>query len=363
MRSWKAAAFVMCAAVVAAAAWFVPRRLHAAAGVILVLVAVFAVALAQRAAARHATVSVERAHREQVESERRYEALFEACNDAIFVHEMTDDGQAGLFVEANEAACMSLGYSRTEIVAMSPLEITAPEAMTAFRERLVSLARTGSVVFETAHVARDGHRLAVEVSARVVDVGGRSLCFAVARNIAARKELEELLRSMSHQDELTGLFNRRGFFMMVEQERRRAMRLGAQALLLYADLDGLKAANDHMGHAAGDALLLAAADTLRATFRNSDVLARLGGDEFVALAVLGRDDDDRLDKAAIIARLDHAVAAKREELGDRLEFSLSYGVLLVDWGELAQIDELLARADAQMYTVKRRRPLRSAAGR
>jgi diguanylate cyclase (GGDEF)-like protein/PAS domain S-box-containing protein len=359
MRRWRAAIFVMCAAAVAAAAWFVPTTLHGATGLVLVVMAALAVALTQRSAAHHAAASLESAHREQMESERRYEALFEACNDAIFVYEMTDDGQAGCFVEVNEAACMSLGYSRSEIIAMSPLDINAPEAMTAFRERVARLARTSSVVFETVHVARDGHRLPVEVSARLVEIGGRSLCFAVARNIAARKELEELLRSMSHQDELTGLFNRRGFFMMVEQEKRRAMRMGAQALLLYADLDGLKAANDRLGHAAGDALLLAASDALRATFRSSDVLARLGGDEFVALAILGRDDDDRLDKVSIMVRLQEAVAAKQAELGEGLDFSLSYGTLVVDWGELAQIDELLARADAQMYEVKRRRPLRA----
>ena len=103
------------------------------------------------------------------------------------------------------------------------------------------LLRAGSALFETVHMTRDGHRIPVEVSARLIDVGGASLCLSVARDIAARKELEGLLRSMSHQDELTGLLNRRGFFTMVEHESRRARRLGAKAVLLYADLDGLKA--------------------------------------------------------------------------------------------------------------------------
>ncbi len=360
MGRWTAALFVVCAAAVAAAAWLVPSTMHGVAGMVLVLIASLAVVLAQRITVRRDAADLESAHREQMESVRRYEAVFEACNDAIFVHEMAQDGQAGRLIEVNEAACMSLGYSRGEIAELSATEINAPEVVTAFREQMERLARTGSVVFETVHITRDGHRLPVEMSARLIEVGGRSLCLSVARNIAARKELEELLRSMSHQDELTGLFNRRGFFTMVEQEKRRAMRMGAQALLLSADLDGLKEANDRLVHAAGDALLLAASDVLRATFRGSDVLARLGGDEFVALAVLGRDDDDRLDEAAIVARLGEAVSAKRDELGDGLDFSLSYGTLLVEWGQLAQIDELLARADAQMYEVKRRRPLRSA---
>jgi diguanylate cyclase (GGDEF)-like protein/PAS domain S-box-containing protein len=312
----------------------------------------------QRASLRRALASLEVSHAEQGASERRFRALFEASNDAIYLHEINEDGSPGTYVEVNEAACMSLGYSRDELLAMSPAVVSAPETASRVCERGLLLLSAGNALFETVHMTRDGHRIPVEVSARMIDVGGHRLCLSVARDIAARKELEGLLRNMSHQDELTGLLNRRGFFTMIDHECRRARRLGAKAVLLYADLDGLKVANDALGHAAGDALLLAAGEALRSTFRDSDVVARIGGDEFVALAVLGRDDDDRLDEATIGRRLEEALETKRAELGAGYDLEVSYGMMLADWTELGEIDVLLARADGLMYRQKRARAAR-----
>jgi diguanylate cyclase (GGDEF)-like protein len=146
----------------------------------------------------------------------------------------------------------------------------------------------------------------------------------------------------------------------VERIRRRARRAHSQVLLMYFDVDGLKRVNDEMGHAAGDELLVAAADVLRVAFREEDVVARLGGDEFVALALLGRREDERLDSQAISARLDEAVRAKREELGEAYDFSVSCGSVIANADELDEIDELLARTDQRMYTAKRERRRESA---
>ncbi len=140
---------------------------------------------------------------------------------------------------------------------------------------------------------------------------------------------------------------------MVEKTAPRAQRRNAQLLLMYVDVDGLKQVNDRLGHAAGDALLVAAAETLRATFREGDVLARIGGDEFVALALLG--EDERLEQQALSERLESAVCARRAELGDDYDFSLSFGSLVAGWQELDRIEELLARGDERMYEAKRAR--------
>src|SRR5665811_463657 len=208
-------------------------------------------------------------------------------------------------------------------------------------------------VFETVYITSDGQRMPIEVSARLVEIEARSLCLAVGRSIAAHKELEGFLRSLSDRDELTGLLNRRGFFAMVGETRRQARRASAQVLVMYLDVDGLKRVNDEMGHAAGDALLVAAGETLRLAFREEDVLARLGGDEFVALAVLDRSDDERLDLQALEARLESAVQTKRKALGEDYAFSVSFGSLVVTCEELREIDELLARTDERMYRAKR----------
>jgi diguanylate cyclase (GGDEF)-like protein/PAS domain S-box-containing protein len=257
-------------------------------------------------------------------------------------------------VEVNEAACWSLGYARTALLSMNAEDVYAPEARRAVREHSQPLRDAGSQVFETAYITSEGQRLPVEVSARLVAIGERRLCLAIGRSIAARIEAEGALRRLTDRDELTGLLNRRGFFAMVGEARRRARRTSSQVLVMYLDVDGLKRVNDEMGHAAGDAVLVATGDALRLAFREDDVLARLGGDEFAALAVLGRHDE-HLDRQAIEARLEHAVRTKRSEIGEVYDLSVRVGSLVVTHEELAKIDELLARTDQRMYKAKRAR--------
>jgi GGDEF domain-containing protein len=97
--------------------------------------------------------------------------------------------------------------------------------------------------------------------------------------------LERELRSLALTDDLTGLYNRRGFLASATQQLKLARRNTKESLLLFCDLDNLKQINDSYGHVEGDGALVRTADTLEQTFRHSDVLARLGGDEFAVLAL------------------------------------------------------------------------------
>jgi diguanylate cyclase (GGDEF)-like protein/PAS domain S-box-containing protein len=352
VKRWTELVLVACAAGVALAQWVVPATMQGVLSLLL-LVLVALTIFSQRNALNLTIGSLNAAHMEQLESERRYRALFDACSDAILVYRLEDDGRPGQLVEVNEAACRSLNYSRTQLLAMSAEAVLAPEVRRNAQERSQALREAGSLVFETVYLSSAGQRMPIEVSARLVEIGTRKLCLAVGRSMAAHKELEEFLRSLTDLDELTGLLNRRGFFSMVEQTRRRARRAGAQVLVMYVDVDGLKRVNDDIGHATGDALLVAAGEALRLAFREEDVLARLGGDEFAALAVLGRSDDERLDLQAIETRLENAVRATRIELDGDYALSLSVGSLVATCDELGEIDELLARTDELMYSAKR----------
>lgn len=354
MKRWTEVVLIACAGGVALGQWLGPDSAVGLLSALLFGLVVLTI-VAQRTAMRLALDSLTAAHREQLESERRYRALFDACSDVILVHRFDDDGHPGRLVEVNEAACLCLGYSRAQLLDMTAEEILAPEARTRVRERTQELAEAGTLAYETVHITSDRRRIPVEVTARIVDIGGRRLCLTAGRSIAAHKELEEFLRGLTDVDELTGLLNRRGFFVKVEEMRRRARRGDRQVLLMYFDVDGLKRVNDERGHAAGDRLLVAAADALRAAFREHDVVARLGGDEFVAMALLGRRHDEHLDRQMIEARLRDAVRAKRTELGEDYDLSVSVGSMVANHVELGEIDEVLARADQRMYTVKRSR--------
>jgi diguanylate cyclase (GGDEF)-like protein len=161
-----------------------------------------------------------------------------------------------------------------------------------------------------------------------------------------RRELdaEDLLRraeraeAESLMDELTGLFNRRGWDRLVEREETRSARYGHGATVVMMDVDGLKAVNDQQGHAAGDALLIAVAAAIRTVIRDHDVAARLGGDEFALLAV-EYDDDGRF---GLKERLEAAFAR------DGLTVSLGFAQREYDGGIVAAIE----RADAAMYDCK-----------
>jgi diguanylate cyclase (GGDEF)-like protein/PAS domain S-box-containing protein len=354
VKRWTEVVLIASAAGVALAQWLTPDDVQGLLGLLLVGLVVLTV-FSRRAQLSETLTSLNAAHLEQLESERRYRALFDACSDVILVYRFNEDGRPGTIVEVNEAACLGLGYSRAQLLAMTAEDVLAPEARTQVRERAQSLADAGTLAYETVQVSSDGLRMPVEVTARLVDIGGRRLCLTVSHSIAAHKELEEFLRDLSDVDELTGLLNRRGFFARVDETRRRAKRTGRQVLLMYFDVDGLKSVNDELGHAEGDKLLVAAADVLRATFRERDVVARLGGDEFVAMALLGRRHDERLDQQAIELRLDAALSAGREDLGDSFTLSISHGSMVANHAELEQIDELLAHADEQMYKTKRAR--------
>lgn len=171
-----------------------------------------------------------------------------------------------------------------------------------------------------------------------------------ALDITERKQMEEAIHALSLVDELTGLYNRRGFMTLGEQQVKVATRSGREMFLLFVDMDNLKVTNDTFGHAAGDRLLCDLAGLLRSTYRDSDIIARIGGDEFVALMV----DTTDITPEALVARLrEHVEARNRASPVPALELSL--GLARFDPGEPAKLEELVRSADRLMYEEKRRK--------
>ena len=113
----------------------------------------------------------------------------------------------------------------------------------------------------------------------------RSLLMRVVRYALERHRLVAALQSMALMDTLTGLYNRRGFVTVAEEQLKLARRTGNCFAIAFVDLDGMKRINDEMGHEFGDQALATTASILKSTFRASDIIARLGGDEFIALAI------------------------------------------------------------------------------
>jgi len=124
------------------------------------------------------------------ESETRYRLLFDGITDAVFVHGIRPDGLPGTLVAVNDVACEMLGYTREELLRLSPADIDAPESTVDPRALGERIKRGESVLFEQIHVAKDGHRIPVEINLQGVRLDGRLLILAVIRDITERKRTE-----------------------------------------------------------------------------------------------------------------------------------------------------------------------------
>src|SRR5262249_23002037 len=152
------------------------------------------------------------------------------------------------------------------------------------------------------------------------ELTGRHLVRCV-RHAIERHQMQAAIRALSLTDDLTGLYNRRGFTTLAEQQMKLARRTQRGLYLLFLDLDRFKQINDTFGHLEGDRALVQAAEVLRRTFRNSDIVARLGGDEFVVLAIDTQDD-----RSVLLQRLQEQLQAcnARSDRGYELSFSVGW---------------------------------------
>jgi diguanylate cyclase (GGDEF)-like protein/PAS domain S-box-containing protein len=253
-----------------------------------------------------------------------------------------------------------------EVLGRSDRDFFAPAHAEPARAAELEIMRTSEPIvgLEEREVRHDGRVTWVsttKVPLRARD--GRLIgIFGLSRDITARKHAEELAQEQARQlerlaaqleqltleDELTGLYNRRGLDLLGGSAVDRAARDGSPLCVLFMDLDGLKTINDGFGHAAGDAALVAAAGTLREAVRQTDAVGRIGGDEFAAVlvgATIGEAEgvSDRVRRGA------------RQRPSGEHPLSVSIGIAALVPGELETLDDLIAAADRAMYDGRRLR--------
>ncbi|MGZ8847097.1 MAG: GGDEF domain-containing protein, partial [Pyrinomonadaceae bacterium] len=175
------------------------------------------------------------------------------------------------------------------------------------------------------------------------------------QDITERKRAEAALQSLSLVDELTGLYNRRGFLAVSEQSLSEIRLNDKIPAIVYADLDGLKEINDSLGHHEGDRALAKAAEILKESFRSSDIVARIGGDEFVVLAAVGADESPE----SLSMRLQDNFDASNALRNRPYNLAVSVGIAHFDDEQNHSIEELMAQADRAMYEDKRRKRSRN----
>jgi two-component system cell cycle response regulator len=174
----------------------------------------------------------------------------------------------------------------------------------------------------------------------------RALRYAIERHRA-----QLALQNESLLDELTKLYNRRGFMTLAGSQVKLAERTRSPFAVAFFDLDGMKQINDTLGHLEGDRALIEVAGLLRACVRQSDIVARFGGDEFVLLLTTTARDAE----AGFRKRLQDQLAALNAQAGRQYRLSFSVGFVTVGFDGWLSLEDVLAEADASMYREKQQR--------
>ena len=304
----------------------------------------------------HATgAEIDLAHRERdkqaealQESEEKFRSLAEQSLVGISII------QDGVLTYVNPKFADMFGYTVAECLDNMPYEkIVFPADSALVKEQAEKhIAGEGSAtVYEFRGVTKGGNVIDIEIYGAPILYNKKPAAVGTLLDISHRKLVERELKAISMTDTLTGLYNRRGFMALAEQQLRQTERSKNGFLLLFADLDHLKEINDNLGHKIGDEAIAEAADVFREVFRKMDIIARMGGDEFAVLA----PDAPREYSYIVESRLHDQLAVHNSRAKRDYDISLSAGMVYCDPGRPCSLDELLSRADSLMYEQKRRK--------
>jgi diguanylate cyclase (GGDEF)-like protein/PAS domain S-box-containing protein len=282
---------------------------------------------------------------EDITERKRAEEALRIKEQAIAtsINAMVFSDLAGNLTYVNDSFLKMWGYaSPKEVLARSALEFweSPDKAMDIGRV----LQEGGGWIGEMVAKKKDGALAIMEMSVNLVtDLGGTPIgMMASFVDITERKHAEVKLLYLSTHDVLTGLYNRAFFEEEIARlERGREFPIS----VVMIDVNGMKAMNDTLGHAAGDDLLRRAAQVLKASFRAEDMVARIGGDEFAALL----PNTDATAAEEVLTRIRHYVASHNSANHSML-LSLALGVATGIKGSL--LTEVFKEADRRMYQDK-----------
>ena len=282
------------------------------------------------------------------ESEEQTRLIIETASQAYVA---IDAG--GVIIDWNAQAEETFGWSRKEALGQPLEDRMIPIAQrAAHRAGLARYLATGEgrlvgKRIDVTALHRDGHEFLAELTIWPVGSGDSIHFSALIHDITLRKQLEMQLQHQAFHDSLTGLANRALFRDRVAHALARQARSHGAVSVLFSDLDDFKTVNDSLGHDAGDQLLVAVAERLRAVMRPEDTTARFGGDEFAILLEDTTEDGTR--RAA--ERILEALRSPFEFQGRQVVMHASIGASITADGS-TEPDDLLRQADLAMYTAK-----------
>ncbi len=272
-------------------------------------------------------------------TERQYRNLFDRATEGMV---LVGDTSYKLR-DANHAFERLCGRTRAELAGQPIAEVFTGDDRDRVTHWLELCQRKGAGAISDLALPKEGGTRYVDLTASFIDSAGERLIFLIVKDITARREFEHEMADTAQRDELTGLYNKRGFQSRLAFAMRQSAMTKTPLSLLMIDLDNFKACNDTYGHTAGDQVLAATGQVLRAAAHRTltDTGFRFGGDEFGLIL-----QDTNGEGAACVARRVQESFSKVERRGT----SMSIGVAEYIFG--MSEEEFVEAVDGALYKAK-----------
>ena len=281
------------------------------------------------------------------ESEQRFSDIAENAKEWIW--EVDANGK---YIYSSPIVEKILGYTSEEVVGKHFYEFFHPDDKETLKQEAfkVFASKESFTDFINRNIHKNGMSVWLATSGiPMLDKNGELLGY---RGADAVKHEESAIK-----DVLTGVLNRRGFYLLAGQQIRTAIRNNLCIVILFADMDNLKQINDELGHSEGDRALVEMTKVLNNSVRQTDIVARYGGDEFVVLLT---DITATNVEQIVLRNIEKHVKALNSTGDRRYTLSISVGFSAHDTEGMFSIDELILHADKSMY--KRKRASRGSMG-
>lgn len=291
------------------------------------------------------------AEKQLTESEERYRDLIGHSLGLICTHT-----PEGVITSANPAALAAIGCSPEELIGQNLRDLLEANYRPEFDAYIRKVVNEGMANGLMRIQTRTGRSLVWRYhNVLISEKNGEDYILGHATDVTELMDAQRKLRELSLTDEMTGLYNRRGFLTLAEQqlklERHRETARGLA--LIFADMDGLKRINDTFGHDSGSEALVNLARILKSEIRAADIVARWGGDEFVILTI--GSDGETAD--ILVKRIRDAIDQFNADSGRNYRIECSFGVEQVTLDGSRTITQMITEADQAMYKDKRSRKI------
>jgi len=278
---------------------------------------------------------------------RLAEKVFENSPGAIVICD-----HLGHIVSVNPAFSEITGYRREEVVGRHPKMLLSEElSETVYADMWQSLKADGRWSGDIWGLRKNGQPYPKWLSINAVpdaETGRYSHFIGIFSDMTKRKEAEERIYRLAHQDSLTGLPNRVTLEARLAHSLHDARRQGVRVAVMFVDLDRFKTINDSLGHAVGDRLLIEVACRLTGNVRESDMVARLGGDEFViVMPDFEATSDISLAASRVVESFAHPLCIDAHEFHTSVSIGIS---VFPDDGD--SVEAVMRSADTAMYHAK-----------